>query len=78
MGKILAREIRDRTVGMEKIFLAYPWMITQIFFDTGVQELLGIDQFDEPKNCMDLGLIKDAANPMAREARWGAEMLDEM
>lgn len=38
-------------------------------------ELPDIDQFIEPRNTMDLGFIRNAANPMARKARQGAVLL---
>lgn len=38
----------------------------------------GIHQFEEPKNITDLGVIRDATNPMARQARRGPEMIVEI
>lgn len=39
----LAKWIHDLGLGREKLFLAYPCMITQILFVTGVQTLLEIN-----------------------------------
>lgn len=37
-----------------------------------------INQFIEPKNTMDLGLIQDAANPMIRQANQEAKFLAQV
>ncbi|KAF3656671.1 hypothetical protein FXO38_14028 [Capsicum annuum] len=40
-----------------------------------VQEILGIDEMIEATKIIDLGLIRDAAKPMAREARRATDMM---
>lgn len=62
-------------MGREKLLMAYQYMVTHICLATGVKELLGIDQFIEPKNNMNLGLIKNAYNPLTRQAKKGATLL---
>lgn len=78
MGEFLAREIRDQTVGEEKLLLVYLCIITLMCIVVGVQELLGIDELVEATNTMDIGLIRDAANSLARKAKRGVDMLDKM
>lgn len=53
-------------------------MITQIYLVSGVYKLPVIDQFEEPKNTADLGLIKDATNPKDKLARRRTELLVEI
>lgn len=48
------------------VILAFPCFFTQIYLEAKVSKLLDMDQFIEPNNTTDLGLIKDATNPMSR------------
>lgn len=45
-----------------------------ICLEEGVLELPEFNQFIELKNTTDLGLIRDAANPMTRQAKQGATL----
>lgn len=57
------------------MLLAYPCMITHICLVTGVQQIPGVDELLEPIHTIDLGLNRDVANPMDRQARKRADML---
>lgn len=48
----------------EKTLLSYHCIIKQIYLATEVQVLHGIVEILESMNTMDLGLIRDAANPL--------------
>lgn len=65
-------------MGREKSLMAYPCLITQSCLAMGVQEVLGIDEMLKTINTTDLGLIKDTANPLARQSKQGVEMLAEL
>lgn len=43
-----------------------------------VQELLGVNEIIESTNTLNLGLIRDTTNLMARQARQQANMLEEI
>lgn len=64
IGVFLALEMRYWAVGGEKLLLAYPYMIMQLFLDPGVRELPGVNEILEAMNTTDLGMIKDVANPL--------------
>lgn len=66
VGQFKSREIRDRSVGKQKLVLEFPCLITQICLKVEVQKFPKIDQFIGPKNSTDLGLNRDATNPMNR------------
>lgn len=75
IAKFLSRELRDRSVGGQKALLGYLCMITQICQVVGVLKLLGIDKMIEARRAFDIGLIRDAAKPLARPVRQVADML---
>lgn len=60
------------------MLLAYPYLITQLCLVAGVQELSNIDKMIEATNTSDLGLIRDATNPMDIKVRQGADIIAEM
>lgn len=49
-----------------------------VVFCCRVLEIFGIDELIKSKNIIDLGLIRDIANPMDKEARCRVEMIAEM
>lgn len=53
-------------------------MITQLCFTGRVQALRGIDKLIEPTKIIDLRLIRDVTNTIARQAKRGAEMIAEI
>lgn len=69
VGQFIYRDIPDREVCTDKVILAFPCLVTQIFFDKGMLELLHVDQYIKPKNTTDLGLIWDPINPITRQAK---------
>lgn len=69
VAQFISREILEQAVGGEKVILASSCLLTKIFLKVGVPELPDIDQYIELKTTTDLGLIKDAVNPMTRQAK---------
>lgn len=45
------------------------------FLGRGVQEILDIDLFNEPKNTIELGLIQDETNLMTQQDKQSVELL---
>lgn len=70
--------MRDRAADGEKFLLANPFLITQLCLAVGIQELPSIDELIEATKTINLGLIKDSGNLLDKEARRGADMLNEM
>lgn len=50
----------------------------QIFLAVGVAKLPDIDEFIDQSNTTNLGLIRDAVNSMAMQAKKGASLLAEI
>lgn len=69
MGEFLAREMRNRVVGDYKALLAYLYKITQIRLAAGFVEIPEINEMIEARRIFDIGLIQDAANPLAQPIR---------
>ncbi|KAF3648901.1 hypothetical protein FXO38_17947 [Capsicum annuum] len=65
VGDFLCQELRDREVGAQKELLAYPCIIMQICLAMGVLELPRIDEMIEAKRKFNIGIIRDADNPLA-------------
>lgn len=55
-----------------------PLFIITYFLRCRVHELPNIDIFDESKSATNLGLIRDIASPMARQASQGVVMIAEI
>lgn len=68
----------DQIIGGEKPLLVYPCMIMQLYLKVRVWELSSINEMLEDTNIIDLGLIRNATNPLARHVRKGAKMLAEI
>ncbi|KAF3654962.1 hypothetical protein FXO38_00067 [Capsicum annuum] len=75
--QFISREISDRAVGID-VILAFPCLLTQIFFEVGVPVLIKVYQYIESKNTTDLELTWYTANPMTRKEKQRAVMLDEI
>lgn len=59
------------------IVLAFPFFLTQISFDVGLQELLDVDHFIRSRTITNLGWIRDVDNPLSKEAKMGAIIIRE-
>lgn len=55
VSQFISRELWDRAVRREKLVLAFPCLITQIFLEAGVPKLPTINQFIKIKNATDWG-----------------------
>lgn len=55
--------------------IAFPYLLTQIYLITRVQENQDIDQFIRTWTTKYVVLIKDNANPISKEAKIGATMI---
>lgn len=75
LGEFLAQKMRDRDVEGQKPLLEYLYMIMQLCLATGVQELPSIDEMIKAINTIDLGLIRDTTNLLARKASQGVDCL---
>lgn len=62
----------------EKVVLAFPSLLTQIFLEARVTKLPDINKYIEPKTTTDLGLIRDTMNPMTKKAKQRAVILAEI
>lgn len=62
----------DTSYGHRESNSGIPLFINADFLRCRSAELHDINQFDKLKSTTDLGLIRDAANPMARKDRQGA------
>ncbi|KAF3638680.1 hypothetical protein FXO37_24262 [Capsicum annuum] len=76
MAEFLFGEMQNLVIGGKKALLAYHYMISKLCMDTGVLELLGIDEMFEAIRTFDFDLIKDAGNPFAKKARQVANILE--
>ncbi|KAF3614120.1 hypothetical protein FXO38_35844 [Capsicum annuum] len=57
------------------IFMAFPCMFTHICLDMGVAEVPGIDMLLRLKTKTNLGLIRDVSNPISKEDKLGATII---
>ena len=57
--------MKDRVIVGQKALLSYPYMITQIFLVARVLKIPRIDEIIEARRMFDIGIICDAANPLA-------------
>lgn len=76
VAKWIIRETRDWATNIDT-FMDLNFMLTQIYLDAGVPELLGIDQFLRPKTTTDIGLIKDIANQISKKVTLVAAIIEE-
>lgn len=75
MSQIFIQGVEKLGYRGHKSLLSYPYMITYICMVAEVLELLGIDKILEDTRTIDLGLIRDAANPLTQQARQAADMM---
>lgn len=78
VGEFLAWEMKDKAMGGEKLLLAYLCLITQLCLAAGVQELPDINKMIEPSKTLDLGLIRDTTNPLAKQVRRATDIVANM
>lgn len=65
-----------RVVRGQKALLAYPCMITQIFLEARVLQILGIDDMIEARRTFDIRRIRDAKNPLAGPVRQEVDIIE--
>lgn len=69
VSEYLARELRDPLVAVQNELLAYPYMISQICLAVKVFRIPYIYEMIEAQRTFDIGLIRDAAKPLAQPMR---------
>lgn len=66
IGEFFAQEMRDQAIERVKLLLPYLCIMMQLCFSVRVQEIVRVNDLLEPKKIIDLRLIQDIVNPMAR------------
>lgn len=77
-GKFLAREMRDRAVGGNKVSLAYLFLITQICLAARVLEIPEVDELIEARRTLDIGFIPNETNPLTQPVRQSTDVIEGM
>lgn len=60
------------------IVLTFHFLLTQIYFELGVLDLLDIHRFLRPRTRINLGLIRDVTNPVSRTDKLAALMVSDV
>lgn len=76
ISKWIDHEIRDRAISTD-IVQIFPYLLTQICMEAGVQELPNINLFLGSRTMNDLGLIIDINNLISKMENLGALIISE-
>lgn len=76
VSKLIAHEIRYKAT-ITNLVMAFPCLLTQIFLEAGVPELLDINRFFRLRITNNLGLVRDITNPISKMEKLGVSKISK-